>query len=276
MPVQIEKLLGGNGLMIENNFNDHPVRFEVDGNVAIVTLNRPDKANAFDGAMWLALEEAAEKIILNDSVRVVLITGAGKSFCGGLDINLAATEGINLGKKTMRDGFDTLRYLSGVFSMYEKLPVPVIAVIKGGCIGLGLELALACDIRLASDSAVFSIPEVAFGLVPDCGGTQRLPRLIGPAMAKELIFTGRRIDSREALRIGLVNHIYPAGDLDNEVAKMAAEMAGQAPAVVQASKRCINKAMNTTLEAGLDFETSAAESVLGEKTKTIIKHNRRS
>lgn len=260
--------------MSEEHFNEQPVKLEIDRSVARVTLNRPDKANAFDGAMWLALEEAAEKIILNDSVRVVLITGAGKSFCGGLDINLAATEGINLGKKTMRDGFETLSYLSAVISRYEKLPVPVIAVIKGGCIGLGLELALACDIRLASDNAVFSIPEVAFGLVPDCGGTQRLPRLIGPAVAKELIFTGRRIDSHEALRIGLVNQIYPAGDLDDEVSKMAAEIAAQSPAAVQASKRCINKAMNTTLEAGLDFETSAAESVLGEKAKAMIKHNR--
>lgn len=238
--------------------------------IATITLNRPAKANAFDGAMWLALEEAIMAIKHDPSIKVVTLTGSGKAFCGGLDINQAATEGICLGDKTLRTGSECLQYVSGVFTLIERLPVPVIAAINGGCIGLGLELALACDIRLASDSAVFSIPEVVFGLVPDCGGTQRLPRLVGPAMAKELIFTGRRISAPEALRIGLVNHLYDPDQLIIETEKMASEIAANPAEAVQASKRCLNMAMNSTLDAGLQFETASAETVLGEKVKTML------
>ncbi len=238
--------------------------------IATITLNRPDKANAFDGAMWLALEEAALAIKHDPSVKAVVITGMGKAFCGGLDINQAATEGICLGDRTLRAGSECLQYVSGVFTLLERLPVPVIAAINGGCIGLGLELALACDIRIASDSAVFSIPEVVFGLVPDCGGTQRLPRLVGPAMAKELIFTGRRISAAEALRIGLVNHLYGPDQLIIETEKLASEIAANPAEAVQASKRCLNIAMNSTLDAGLQFETASAETVLGEKVKTML------
>ncbi len=250
------------------------VLLAIEDAVATITLNRPEKANAFDGEMWLAMEAAAETVKLNANIKAVVITGAGKAFCGGLDISQAATEGISIGNRTLRKGFEALQYLSGVFTLYEKLPVPVIASINGGCIGLGLELALACDIRLASDTAVFSIPEAVFGLVPDCGGTQRLPRLVGPAMAKELIFTGRRIDSSEAQRIGLVNHVYRAADLKRETDRMAEDIANLSTEAIQASKRCINTSMNTPLDAGLQYETASAESVLGEKTKTMIKYIR--
>jgi len=254
--------------------NNNYVLFKVEDSVATITLNRPEKANAFNGEMWKALEETAVAVKLNETIRVVIITGSGKSFCGGLDIKQAAAEGIWLGDRTLRSGFETLQYLSKVFSMYEKLPVPVIAAIKGGCIGLGMELALACDIRIASENAVFSIPEAVYGLVPDCGGTQRLPRVVGPAMAKELIFTGRRIDSLEALRIGLVNHVYPDEELNSKINQLAADIVTSVSEAVQASKRCINMAMNTSLEAGLQYETASAESVLGEKAKTMIRHHR--
>jgi len=239
--------------------------------VATLKLNRPEKANAFDGGVWLALEKTAEEIRLNKEVRVVILTGEGKAFCGGLDINQAAAEGVALGQEAARGGFDTLQYVSKVFTMYERLPVPVIAVIKGGCIGLGMELALACDIRLAANDAVFSIPEVVFGLVPDCGGTQRLPHLIGPAMAKELILTGRRIEATEALRIGLVNHLYSSETLLTEAEKMAVEIASHSIQAVQASKRCINAALNSTLDAGLQFETASALSVLGDKADKMLR-----
>ncbi|MBW6462660.1 MAG: enoyl-CoA hydratase/isomerase family protein [Firmicutes bacterium] len=250
--------------------DNKPVILSVKDTIATVTLNRPEKANAFDGEMWIALEETANMIKLDPKIKVVILTGSGKSFCGGLDINKALTEGIFLGDRTFRPGFESLQYVSRVFTMFEQLPVPVIAAVNGGCIGLGFELALACDIRLASDDAIFSIPEVTFGLVPDCGGTQRLPRLIGPAMAKELIFTGRRIDAAEALRIKLVNHLYPAGELLDEAENLAAEIAANPVEAVQASKRCLNVSMNSTLETGLQFETASAETVLGEKVKELI------
>ena len=251
--------------------NDKRVLMNIEDSIAVVTLNRPEKSNAFDGEMWLALEETAEKIKLNPDVKAVILTGAGKSFCGGLDINKAASEGINLQAKTLRSNYEALHYLSEVLTLYEKLPVPVIAAINGGCIGLGLELALACDIRLASEDAVFSIPEVVFGLVPDCGGTQRLPRLVGPAKAKELVYTGDRIDADEAKQIGLVNRVYKASELENATMQMAAKITGNSPEAVQASKRCINRALGTSLEAGLQYETLAAEAVLGEKIKTMIR-----
>lgn len=245
--------------------------YTVDDAVATITLNRPDKANAFDGEMWLALERALNTIALDPSVKVLILTGSGKAFCGGLDIKKAAAEGICLRGYTLRPGFECLQFVSGVFTLLERLPVPVIAAVNGGCIGLGMELALACDIRLASEEAVFSIPEVIFGLVPDCGGTQRLPRLVGPAMAKELIFSGRRINAAEALRIGLVNHLYPNDILIDESTKLAAEIAANSVEAVQSSKRCINMAMNSTLDAGLQFETTSALAVLGEKAKTMIR-----
>ncbi len=247
------------------------ILIELNNEIATVKLNRPEKANAFNGEMWLALEEAAQKIKLDTRIKAVIVTGSGKSFCGGLDLKEAAVEGICLGDRTLRPGYECLQYVSEVFSLFENLPVPVIAVVNGGCIGLGFELALACDIRLASKEAVFSIPEVVFGLVPDCGGTQRLPRLIGPAMAKELIFTGRRIDAAEALRIGLVNHLFPAESLLDEALKMAVEISANPAEAVQAAKRCVNTAMNSTLEAGLKYETTAALTVLGEKAKTMIR-----
>jgi len=251
--------------------NDKRVLLNIEDSIAVVTLNRPEKSNAFDGVMWLALEEVAGKIKLNPEVRAVILTGAGKSFCGGLDINKAASEGINLQAKTLRSNYEALHYLSEVLTLYEKLPVPVIASINGGCIGLGLELALTCDIRLASEDAVFSIPEVVFGLVPDCGGTQRLPRLVGPAKARELIYTGDRIGADEAQRIGLVNRVYKAAELEDAAMHMAVKIAGNSPEAVQASKRCISRALSTSLEAGLQYETLAAEAVLGEKVKTMIR-----
>lgn len=247
------------------------VIYTVDDAVATITLNRPGKANSFDGEMWLALEHALNTVALDASIKVLILTGSGKSFCGGLDINKAAAEGIFLQGRTFRPGFECLQFVSGVFTLLERLPVPVIAAVNGGCIGLGMELALACDIRLASEEAVFSIPEVIFGLVPDCGGTQRLPRLVGPAMAKELIFSGRRINAAEALRIGLVNHLYPKLVLIEESVKLATEIAANSADAVQTSKRCINMAMNSSLDAGLQFETTSALAVLGEKAKTMIR-----
>ena len=246
------------------------VNLEIKDSLATVTLNRPEKSNAMDGDVWLGLEEAVRRIKLNPDIKAVLVTGAGKSFSGGLDLQAASTEGIALEDRTFRDGFDTLQYLSDVFSSYENLAVPVIAAINGGCIGVGMELALACDIRLASEGAVFSMPEVMHRIIPDCGGTQRLPRIVGPGMAKELVLTARRIGAEEALRIGLVNHIYPVDDLAKEAVKMATEAANLPPDAVQGAKRALNMALSTPMSVGLSYETATAESVLGERVKTMI------
>jgi enoyl-CoA hydratase/carnithine racemase len=230
------------------------VLFGLKDGIATVTLNRPEKANAFDGEMWLALEEAAEAIKLDVNIKAAILTGSGKAFCGGLDINQAAAEGICLGDRTLRPGFECLQYVSRVFTMYEQLPVPVIAAVNGGCIGLGFELALACDIRIAAESAVFSIPEVQFGLVPDCGGTQRLPRLVGPAMAKELIFTGKRLSAREAEELGIVRKVTTAQKLLEEAELLAAEIMNNAPLAVWQAKKAINLGLNVDLSTGFTLE----------------------
>lgn len=255
-------------------FKTDKVLYQLKDSVAVITLNRPEKSNAFDGDVWLGLEETARKIKFSPAVRAAILTGAGRVFCGGLDIQAALSEGITLGDRTLRDGFETLQYISSIYAAYEALPVPVIAAINGGCIGAGMELALACDIRIASGRAVFSIPEVVFGLVPDGGGTQRLPRIVGPGMAKELALTGRRIDAAEALRIGLVNHVYPEEALMEEALKMAEEIASLPENAVQASKRALNAAMNSSIGMGLHYETATALTVLGEKLNRLVIKNK--
>lgn len=238
---------------------------EIDNAKATVTMNRPERLNAFDIEMWQGLREAAKAIEVEPDLRVVILTGAGRAFCAGLDIKDAPThDGIRTGLG-FHGSFEAVKYVRGIFSMYQYLPLPVIAAINGVCIGAGMEIALACDIRLAADTAVFSIPEVVLGIIPDCGGTQRLPRIVGPGKARELIFTGSKIDAAEALRIGLVDHIYPPDQLMGEAVRLAEQIASQSPAAVQAAKRALNMAMSTDLEAGLDFETTTAIGLFGGK-----------
>jgi enoyl-CoA hydratase len=148
------------------------------------------------------------------------------------------------------------RSLLTVLLKIQSMPKPVIAAINGPCIGGGMEIALACDIRLASENAVFSIPEVTYGIIPDCGGTQRLPRVIGPGRARDLIFTGRKIDAAEALRIGLADRVYPCDQLMAEAKKLADEIAALPPAAVQAAKRALNVAMSCGLDIGLNYESA--------------------
>ncbi|MDY6906818.1 MAG: enoyl-CoA hydratase/isomerase family protein [Chloroflexota bacterium] len=238
------------------------VLLTIEGPIATVTLNRPDRLNAMDSDVWLGLRQAALGIIGDNDVRVAILTGAGdKAFSAGLDLKAVSAGGISLGQA--RSGFDNLRAMKAIFSMFEEMAVPVIAAINGYCMGAGMELILTCDVRLAADTSILSIPEVTFGIIPDMGGTQRLPRIVGPGKAKELIYTGRRIDAQEALRIGLVDHVYPREQLMAEARKLAEEIASMQPAAVQAAKRAINVAMSYSLDAGLNYETASALNAMG-------------
>jgi enoyl-CoA hydratase len=154
-----------------------------------------------------------------------------------------------------RQGYDPLYSLKTIFTMYEDLAVPVIAAINGYCLGAAMELILCCDIRLACDTAGFGLPEIQLGVIPDLGSTQRLPRIVGLSAAKELILTGRRIDAAEALRIRLVDHLYPKHHLMLEARKLATEIAGIAPRLIHGAKRAVNLANSTPLDAGLRMET---------------------
>lgn len=237
----------------------HDIIYDVKGHIAVITLNRPGALNAWYKGMNDELRQAAQEIDNDPQVRVLIITGSGqKSFCSGIDLKKVSAGDNFITGSDIRDYYDGIRKLREVFTMYERLPVPVIAAINGYCLGGGLELALVCDIRVAVETSVFSLPEVQLGIIPDLGGCQRLPRAVGIGKAKELIYTGKKIDAREALRIGLIQQIYPANKLMEETMKMAAEIAGYNPVVVQAAKRACNVAMSYPLEIGLNFETTTS------------------
>lgn len=237
--------------------NEDVVRLDVEDTVATVLLNRPESLNAMNNDVWAGLQKAAQVIKETPDIKAVIMTGAGnKAFSTGIDLKMAASGGggDSVAAK-FRPGFDSLYNSKMIFTMYEELAVPVIAAINGYALGVGMELILCCDIRLACDTAIFALPEVQFGIVPDMGSTQRLPRIVSPGIAKELILSGRRIDAAEALRVGLVDHVYPKEQLMTEARKLAEEIASLHPSVVQGAKRAINVAMSTPLDAGLRIET---------------------
>lgn len=228
------------------------INYEIEGAVAVLTINRPKALNALNSAVLDEINEAIDAIDL-DTVRALILTGAGeKSFVAGADIGemstLTKAEGEAFGKK----GND-------VFRKIETLPIPVICAINGFALGGGCEISMACDIRICSENAVFGQPEVGLGITPGFGGTQRLARTVGIGMAKQLIFTGRNIKAPEALRIGLVNAVYPAEELMPAAKKMASIIAGNAPIAVRNCK----KAINDGLQVGIDEAIVIEEKLFG-------------
>ena len=223
------------------------INYEVDSAVAVLTINRPKALNALNSAVLDELNAALDAIDLNE-VRALIITGAGeKSFVAGADIGemstLTKAEGEAFGKK----GND-------VFRKIETLPIPVIAAVNGFALGGGCEISLACDIRICSENAVFGQPEVGLGITPGFGGTQRLARTVGVGMAKQMIYTARNIKPPEALRIGLVNAVYPIEELMVAAKKMASMIASNAPIAVRNCKKAINDGLQTDIESGVAIE----------------------
>ena len=258
--------------------NQDTVRLDIEDSIATVLLNRPKALNAFNQEVLLRLQKAAQAIKENPEVRVVIITGAGdKAFSAGLDLKMVASRSDPMEIfPSYRQGYDYLYSLKMIFTMYEELAVPVIAAINGYCLGAALELILCCDMRLACDTAVFGLPEIQLGVIPDLGSTQRLPRIVGPGIAKELIITGRRIDAAEALRVRLVDHIYPKDQLMIEAKKLAEEIAKINPYLIQGAKRAVNITTSTPLDVGLRMETdiclsSGSGAGMGEAAKEFVK-----
>ena len=233
------------------------VLLTVEGVIATVTLNRPEALNAFNQDSYRCLMSAAQTIKETPEIRAVIMTGAGeRAFSAGMDLKMIAGGGSGSALMgNFRDGFDRLFGLKSIFTMYEKRSVPVSAAINGHCLGAAFELSLCCDIRICAEQAMFALPEMPLGVIPDLGSTQRLPRIIGPAYAKELIITGRRINAQEALRINLVNHVYPKDQLIPEAKKLAEEMAKLNPRHVAGAKRAVNMSLSTPLDWGLRLET---------------------
>jgi len=237
--------------------NQDAVQLEIEDSIATVLLNRPKALNAFNHEVLLGLQKTAQAIKEKPEVRVVIMTGAGdKAFSAGLDLKMVASGSGPMDIfPSYRQGYDSLYSLKMIFTMYEELAVPVIAAINGYCLGAALELILCCDIRLACDASVFGLPEIQLGVIPDLGSTQRLPRIVGPGIAKALIMTGRRIDAAQALRVRLVDHVYPKDQLMIEAGKLAEEIAKINPHLIQGAKRAVNIATSTPLDVGLRMET---------------------
>jgi len=224
---------------------------ETKDQVAILTLNRPDTMNAFNFALLLELKAAVDDLRFRPEIRVVIITGAGpKAFCAGADLKERAT----MAPLEVKRFIFTIRNL---FTAIEALNKPVIAAINGIALGGGTELALACDMRLAADTASMGLTETRLAIIPGAGGTQRLPRLIGRGKAKELIFTGRRVSAAEALDMGLVNQVCAPDDLLDACRALAAEICETGPVAIEQAKYAINHGLETDLHTGLAIESNA-------------------
>ena len=227
------------------------ILFERQGAIGIVTINRPKVLNALNKETMRELKTLVEQIAVDQEIGVVIVTGSGdKSFVAGADITemqpLSALEGRQWGK-----------FSQGVFNALENLPQPVIAAVNGFALGGGCELAMSCDIRIASEKAKFGQPEVLLGVIPGFAGTQRLPRLIGKGRAKELLFTGKQIDAMEAYRIGLVNAVVPAEKLLDVAKEWANLILSRGMVAVQLCKSAVNEGMDMDFDSGQAYEAEA-------------------
>ncbi|MFC1872378.1 enoyl-CoA hydratase/isomerase family protein [Chloroflexota bacterium] len=218
--------------------------------ISRIEINRPEVNNALNRPTRLALKEIVAEIRANRDVKVVILSGAGgKAFIAGADVTefQTATPG------DIQELVDTLSLK--LYTEIEELPMPVIAKIRGFCLGGGNEVAMSCDIRIASDDSKFGQPEISLGFIPGSGGTQKLPRLIGWGRAKELIYTGKIIDAAEAERFGLVDRVVPVDQLDETVEKLASSIAQKSPIAIRLAKSTINHGMYAELAAGLRHES---------------------
>ncbi|CAG9166676.1 enoyl-CoA hydratase/isomerase family protein [Cupriavidus respiraculi] len=238
--------------------------YETRDGVALIRLNRPERMNAIGGSMKADLAHALfERARVDDAVRCVVITGAGdRAFCAGADIKERADRIVPQAEYHLKQ-----KATHELFRALEQFEKPVIAAINGVALGGGLEIALCCDVRIAAQGARLGLPEARIGVLPAAGGTQRLPRLVGVGIAKELMLTGDHIDAERALAIGLVNHVVPAGALLDTAMAMAARMAANAPLALRYAKHAIDLGLQVGIEAGLEYERYAAALVTASEDR---------
>ncbi|MGH7467687.1 MAG: enoyl-CoA hydratase/isomerase family protein [Longimicrobiales bacterium] len=226
------------------------VRVEAADGVTTLTINRPDKLNALNAQIVAQLFDVLRTVQADPAVRALIVTGAGeKAFVAGADIGELATMTPLSGVNVSRAGQDTFRFL-------ETMTKPVIAALNGFALGGGLELALACHIRLASENAKLGLPEVKLGIIPGYGGTVRLPRLVGRGRALELILSGEMIDAQEAFRIGLVNRVFPAGELLPAARALAARISSNGPVAVALAIQAVDHGYHANTEDALRLEAN--------------------
>jgi enoyl-CoA hydratase/carnithine racemase len=222
------------------------VGVDTEGHVAVITLDRPERRNAFDLAALDAFEAALVRLRDDQDLWVGIVTGAGGTFSSGADLR-------SLPQELPERGPDAVLEIARLFSRVG-LTKPLVAAIEGAALGGGCEVALACDLRVAAEGASIGMPEARRGLLGGWGGTQRLPRLVGPARAKELLFTGRPVDAAEAHRIGLVNRLAPEGGALAAARALAAEICASAPSSVRLSKRAVDEGLELPLDDALRLE----------------------
>jgi enoyl-CoA hydratase len=223
------------------------VTIQHEDDVAVLIIDRQEKLNALDRQV---VEEIGQALLELESEgpRAIIVTGAGeRAFIAGADIRAMSIMEPLEAKRFSEIGHAAMALL-------DRSPIPTIAAVNGYALGGGCEVAIACDIRIAAENATFGFPEVGLGILPGMGGTQRLPRLIGPALAKELIFTGRRISAEEARELGLVNRVVAEGEALNAARELAAEISGNGPLAVRHAKAAANRSLDVDLISGLEFE----------------------
>ena len=225
------------------------VRTDISESIATLTIDRPEVKNALDLDTVAALRAALQALAIDDSVGVVIITGGGESaFVSGADINDIRARGRDEGLAAIN---------SSLFAEIERFPRPTIAAINGYALGGGCELALACDLRIASETAKFGQPELGLGIIPGAGATQRLPRIVGLGRAKHLVLTGEIIDAKQALEIGLVSAVAPPGQLQIRARELAKKVLRQGPLAARLAKLALNASARVDLDSGLLIETLA-------------------
>jgi enoyl-CoA hydratase len=220
--------------------------YEKAGGIAVITLNRPDSLNSVNTKMQAEMKEVWDDIEQDKNVRVVIITGGEKCFSAGADIREQFPPGVS--RPSSRDQFKKI----------EDFDRPTIAAISGYCLGGGLELALCCDLRIASETAQFGLVELRVGMVPGAGGMQRLPRTVGITRAKQMLYLAERIEAQEAYRIGLVNKVVRVSELMEEAKKMASAMLDMPPHGLKIAKKCVNEGLQMDLQSALKFDVETA------------------
>ncbi len=247
---------------------NRPIVYEEKNQVAFIRFNRPKKKNAINTECWQLLDTHLKKIASRPDIRALVITGAKTGiFSAGVDVNptdalidrlFTALQGKD--RQTILDG---IAYMQGILSGLADLPFPTVAAINGICYSGGLELALACDIRIASQDAELCFQETRLGLIPDLGGTVRLARLVGPSRAKELIFSARKFDPAQALALGLVNCVFPSENFMPQILQYVADLTANSPRAIEAVKRIITESIDLPVDVALKLEREqAADTIL--------------
>jgi enoyl-CoA hydratase/carnithine racemase len=245
------------------------LEYERAGRVGWLRLDRPERLNAFTGLMWRELRELGRELRADPELRALVVIGAGRAFSSGIDTS-TFTDGTfdgsgtdpEAGSKHADPVVDTIMRTQDAYNWLADAPYPTIAAVRGYALGAGLQLALACDVRVMARGAKLGLLELQYGILPDLGGTQRLPRLVGIGKAKEIILTGEKFDAEEAYRIGLCERLVDDDALESEVTVLAERLAAQPPLAVRGTKRAVQAAFEQPLSEGLEVEAEAQAACL--------------